>query len=103
MPKQIKTCRVCGATYEACNSARTGDKIFNWREVACSPECGMVYLDRITASRSIVEPTEETAATRLSRKKKVEKAEPKPEAFVEAEDIPADAEIPVSEDIKVTE
>lgn len=58
MPKQTKTCRVCGEVYEACNSARAGGSVFNWREVACSPECGMVYLDRVTAARSVEEPVE---------------------------------------------
>lgn len=96
MPKQIKTCRVCGATYEACNSARSGNKAFNWREVACSPECGMVYLDKITASRSIVEPAEEAAAMRFPRKKKVEKTEPELERIIEAE-------VSDPEDIEVTE
>lgn len=28
MPKQTKICRVCGATYEACNSARSGSSAF---------------------------------------------------------------------------
>ena len=55
MPEQTKICRVCGATYKACNSIRSGSKTFNWREVACSPECGMAYLDRVTTSRSVVE------------------------------------------------
>ena len=79
MPKQTKICRVCGATYEACNSARSGNGAFNWREVACSPECGMVYLNKITASRSIVEPAEEMVVTPVTRKKKIEKHEPEPE------------------------
>jgi len=103
MPKQIKTCRVCGAAYEACNSARAGGRAFNWREVACSPECGMVYLDRITASRSIVEPVEETAVMRFPRKKKVEKPEPELEQTVKAEEIPVEAEVSEAADIEVTE
>lgn len=103
MPKQIKTCRVCGTAYEACNSARSGSNAFNWREVACSPECGMVYLDRITASRSIVEPVEENAAIRSPRKKKVKKPEPEPEQIVGTEEISFDAEVSESENIEVTE
>lgn len=55
MAKQTKTCRVCGTTYDACNSVRTGSSTFNWREVACSPECGTIYLERIIASRSTSE------------------------------------------------
>ena len=52
MPKAIKECRVCGKKYEACRSLRNGSNVFNWREVACSPECGMIYLQRVTASRT---------------------------------------------------
>lgn len=52
MPKHMKECRVCGKHYAACNSARTGSPIFNWREVACSPECGEVYLQRVMEARS---------------------------------------------------
>lgn len=100
MPKQIKTCRVCGATYEACNSARSGSKIFNWREVACSPECGVVYFDKITASRGIVEPTEEAVVTRPSRKKKVESV---PEQAIETEMVSVGVEVPESEGVVATE
>lgn len=101
MPKQTKICRVCGATYEACNSARSGSSAFNWREVACSPECGMVYLDRVTASRSVVEPVEEASVMRFPRKKKVEKPEPELE-LVEEIAVP-EAEATEPEDIEVTE
>ena len=103
MPKQIKNCRVCGAKYEACNSARTGNGAFNWREVACSPECGMVYLDKITASRSIVEPVEKPAVMRASRKKVSEKHKPEIEVAVEAEVVSEELPIEISEDIEATE
>lgn len=52
MPKHMKTCRVCGNQYSSCKSIRTGSPIFNWREVACSPECGEVYLLSVKESRS---------------------------------------------------
>lgn len=51
MPKNTKICRVCGAEYEACHSVRTGTGVFNWREVACSPECGMRYFKLVEAAR----------------------------------------------------
>lgn len=51
MPKQTKVCRVCGKTYEACRSIKTGSDVFNWREVACSPECGKIYLQQVLSSR----------------------------------------------------
>lgn len=103
MPKQTKTCRVCGTIYEACNSARSGSNVFNWREVACSPECGMAYLDRIAASRSVVEPVKEAAVMRFPRKKKVEKPKPDLEPAEETEIIASETEVTELEDIKVTE
>ena len=103
MPKQIKTCRVCGATYESCNSARSGNKAFNWREVACSPECGMVYLDRITASRSIVEPVEEATVMCFPLKDTVEKHEPELEQVVEIEVMPIETNAAELDDTEVTE
>lgn len=73
MPKQKKVCRVCGNTYSACNSARIGDGVFRWQEVACSPECGAKYLKMIQKSRAkktvknikpkVVEPTIEESNT----------------------------------------
>lgn len=68
MPKQTKICRVCGKKYEACRSIKTGDSVFNWREVACSPECGKVYLQQVIASRSAQNESEEK--THILRKKK---------------------------------
>ena len=51
MSKAIKQCRVCGKDYEYCYSCRKGDITFRWQEVACSPECGNTYFDRIIKSR----------------------------------------------------
>ena len=103
MPKQTKICRVCGATYEACNSVRTGDKAFNWREVACSPECGMVYLEKIAASRSIVEPVEEPKVTKASRKKMTEKHEPEFVTVDATEIISEESVVTEPEDVEATE
>lgn len=51
MPKAIKTCRVCGKEYEACHTAKSSSVTFRWQDVACSPECGAIYLAEIRASR----------------------------------------------------
>lgn len=51
MATAIKKCRVCGKTYEACHTMRQPVGSFRWQEVACSPECGSVYLSRIMSSR----------------------------------------------------
>lgn len=52
MSSTMKKCRVCGKEYEACRSANRGDSVFRWREVACSPECGAIYLNQINESRN---------------------------------------------------
>lgn len=60
-----KQCRVCGKDYEPCHSTRLQPGVFRWREVACSPECGAIYLQRIQESRGLI-PKE----SRKSRAKK---------------------------------
>lgn len=50
MAKVMKECRVCGKKYEACHTPNTSG-IFRWRDVACSIECGRIYLERIEQSR----------------------------------------------------
>ena len=75
MPKQTKVCRVCGKTYEACRSIKSGSSVFNWREVACSPECGSVYLKRVMESRvKVPETVSNGSAEHTSRKKKVQES-----------------------------
>lgn len=49
-----KQCRVCGKDYEPCHSTRLQPGVFRWREVACSPECGAIYLQRIQESRGLI-------------------------------------------------
>lgn len=53
MPKVMKTCRVCGRSYEACRTTNSALGVFRWQEVACSPECGATYLQKLNESRSI--------------------------------------------------
>lgn len=58
MAKEIKICRVCGKTYEACRTSKITNT-FRWQDVSCSPECGAEYLSRIKLSRegnSVVNP-----------------------------------------------
>ena len=50
MAKVMKECRVCGKKYEACHTPNTSG-VFRWRDVACSIECGRIYLERIEQSR----------------------------------------------------
>ena len=55
MARIMKTCRVCGKDYEACRTVSKAVGVFRWQDVACSPECGAVYLRRINESRGLVE------------------------------------------------
>lgn len=63
-------CRVCGKEYEPCRSAKLQDGVFRWREVACSPDCGAIYLQQINESRGLV-----PKKAKRSREKKVESVE----------------------------
>lgn len=51
MPKATKICKVCGKEYEYCHTVRRVAGIFRWQDVACSPECGSIYLAKIRESR----------------------------------------------------
>ena len=51
MATAIKKCRVCGKEYVACHTLKNTAGVFRWQEVACSPECGSIYLAQIRESR----------------------------------------------------
>lgn len=70
MPKQKKTCRVCGKSYEACQSVKAGDGVFNWREVACSPECGAIYFQRVMKARGLATHSDEADRPHTHKRKK---------------------------------
>lgn len=53
MATAILKCRICGKEYEACRSAKHVNGVFRWKDVACSPEHGAIYLARIRASRAV--------------------------------------------------
>lgn len=68
MASATKKCRVCGKEYEACRSANRAAGVFRWQEVACSPECGAIYLLQINESRGMTD-----GHKRDKRKKAVER------------------------------
>ena len=45
-----KICRVCGKEYEYCKTWRSTG-VFRYQDVACSKECGSIYLAGILKSR----------------------------------------------------
>ena len=77
-----KTCRVCGKEYEPCHSTGLQSGVFRWREVACSPECGAIYLRRIQESRGLI-----PAETKKSRAKRYEVKTAEAEVVANSEDI----------------
>lgn len=62
MANQYKICRVCGKQYEACRSRQTENSSFHWKEVACSPECGVKYLEAVMRARSPLSVEEDAIA-----------------------------------------
>lgn len=66
MATAIKKCRVCGKEYEACHTLKTAAGVFRWQEVACSPECGSIYLARIKESRKGSQTTDTNITERKS-------------------------------------
>lgn len=73
--------------------------MFNWREVACSPECGIEYLRLIDASRSkVADPGPEQVSVRLARRSKLEKSIKEDVSKVEAPTFaPIDTDLTLSE------
>lgn len=65
------SCRVCGKEYEPCRTASRRPNVFHWQEVACSPECGAIYLQRIIESRNPAEkPVGATESVKHSKRNK---------------------------------
>lgn len=96
MASVIKKCRVCGKEYEACRNANRIAGVFRWREVACSPECGAVYLQKIEESRGLVSRKKE------QRKKSIEPIPLDTVAVVTADEQVADTNSP-GEDLVTSE
>jgi hypothetical protein len=59
MENRTVPCRVCGKLFVPCNKSSRSLGAFNYRSVACSPECGAEYLRRVQAARNPVVVTED--------------------------------------------
>lgn len=68
MATAMKQCRVCGKAYKACRTASMSDGVFRWQEVACSPECGSVYLRRVNEARGIADTEKKKERFRKSER-----------------------------------
>lgn len=76
MPTAVKTCRVCGKSYEACRTISKTAGVFRWQEVACSPECGAEYLRRVTEARNPAPSAPKSGKARRKAAPIVETARP---------------------------
>lgn len=76
MPTAVRTCRVCGKSYEACRTMNKTAGVFRWQEVACSPECGAEYLRRVTEARNPTPPAPKPSKARRKAAPIVEAAKP---------------------------
>lgn len=68
-------CRVCGKMFTPCNKTSGALGAFNYREVACSPECGAEYLRRVQVARQ--KPSAPDAIVSTDDKKNGDKQEQK--------------------------
>lgn len=81
MAKGYKVCKVCGKTYEYCTTERRID-MFRWQDIACCPEHGAIYFEKVMAARSgkpaeaVTPATQDAPKKKSTRKKKAEPVEP---------------------------
>ena len=80
MANVIKTCKVCGKKYEGCSNAEKYDGVFRYQTVACSPECGAIYLAQIMEARglsadSVESNIESTPTGKPNKRRSFRKAE----------------------------
>lgn len=79
MQDSTKPCKVCGKPFVPCLTQLPSG--FNWRTVACSPECGQKYLHKIMVSRGLIVEDH-----------------PEPEVIVaEFEEVAEDSEVEINE------
>lgn len=82
MASDKKTCRVCGKEYEPCRTASRNPNVFHWQEVACSPECGAIYLQRIVESRKSTAISKRSKAKRASQQNETVQSNAEPSIVI---------------------
>lgn len=70
-------CRVCGKMFTPCNKTSSALGAFNYREIACSPECGTEYLRRVQAARQKPSKAPDAIVSTDDQKVNVNSTEPK--------------------------
>lgn len=77
MNKKKFYCRVCGKQFRPCSTRYGEIGFFNYREVACSPECGEKYLEMVMEARTEKEEidAEESANIKAEEAEETEESE----------------------------
>lgn len=70
-------CRVCGKMFTPCSKTSGALGAFNYREVACSPECGAEYLRRVQVARQKSSEAPDAVVSTDDRKNNDNKSEQK--------------------------
>ena len=70
-------CRVCGKMFTPRNKTSGALGAFNYREVACSPECGAEYLRRVQVARQKSSEAPDAVVSTDDRKNNDNKSEQK--------------------------
>ena len=78
MEKATRICKICGIEYPYCKTNRPSE-VFRWQDVACCPEHGAMYFDKVMEARGEKvldeqDPVEQEEPKRKTapRKKKVQ-------------------------------
>lgn len=66
MATATRKCKVCGKEYEYCHTFRRDGNIFRWQDVACCPEHGSIYFERVMAARAKNRKSDEDVKTEHS-------------------------------------
>ena len=70
-------CRVCGKMFTPCNKTSGALGAFNYREIACGPECGAEYLRRVQVARQKSSEAPDAVVSTDDRKNNDNKSEQK--------------------------
>lgn len=70
-------CRVCGKMFTPCNKTSGALGAFNYREIACGPECGAEYLRRVQAARQKLSDAPDATVSTDDRKVDVDNLQQK--------------------------
>lgn len=64
--KVQRPCKVCGKLYTPCADCENDKSAFHWRTVACSPECGKKYFEKVMKARNRVKGKKEVKKTLIT-------------------------------------